>query len=152
MQVDFGAGLRHKEEVHLSLFPFIPDHTFETLDRWLSETAGSRGKRTVESILAEQLPMRVVKAVCHYYDHDTKHNQKETHTDLFRTGVGRMALRQLSRSSRRSLAKMLVQWPVPVIRSRGWNYAEVTGRGGATSGNQCIDDGIPQGTGALSCW
>jgi predicted Rossmann fold flavoprotein len=90
----------------------IPGETFETVERWLIESAGERPRVTVVNLLAERLPDRVAGALL-------RHVGLEPAT----------ALGQLSRDSRRSLVHGLTALPLPVVDHRGWNYAEVTAGG-----------------------
>jgi len=90
----------------------LPGETFETLEKWLIDLNSSVAKRSVVRVLSERLPQRVATALC---DH------LQINSDVT---VG-----QLSRDRRRSLVHALNQLPLPVVRDRGWNAAEVTAGG-----------------------
>ena len=107
---------------------FLPDETFESLDARLVALERALGNRSLESILTEHLPVRVVKVLCGVGEGQEEAKSKELE-EKERQGVGRIPIRQLSRSARRGLAKRLTEFPVPILRARGWNYAEVTAGG-----------------------
>jgi hypothetical protein len=88
-----------------------PDN-FETVERWLVDQASSRGRTSIAAVLATRLPERVAKAVIAHADIDAG-----------------LACAQLSRANRRTLVGFLTALPLPVLRHRGWNYAEVTAGG-----------------------
>jgi predicted flavoprotein YhiN len=49
---------------------------------------------------------------------------------LSHTGVdGAAQMAQLEREDRRTLVRLLTEWPVPAVDSRGYNYAEATAGG-----------------------
>ncbi len=91
---------------------FLPGRTFEQAQGWLIEAAAAWARRSVEKRLAEQLPQRVAQALCAY------------------AGIPRdQELGQLTREGRRKLVHVLTGLELPVVRDRGWNYAEVTAGG-----------------------
>ena len=55
---------------------------------------------------------------------------------------GGEALAHLSRDDRRRLAHALVEWPLPVVGSRGYNFAEATAGGVALDRDRSGDDGV----------
>ena len=71
-----------------------------------------RGRTSIASILATRLPERVARAVIVHGGIDPA-----------------VACAQLSRAYRRELVRLLTALPLPVLRHRGWNYAEVTAGG-----------------------
>jgi predicted Rossmann fold flavoprotein len=90
----------------------LPGDDFEAIERWLVDQAGSRGRTSIASILATRLPERVARAVIVHGGIDPA-----------------VACAQLSRANRRELVRLLTALPLPVVRHRGWNYAEVTAGG-----------------------
>lgn len=89
-----------------------PGERFEDVEaRWL-RAAAARPRATVRGTLAADLPDAVAGAVLRVL-----HIQAERH------------LADLTRDDRRRLAHALVEWPLPVTDTRGYNYAEVTAGG-----------------------
>ncbi len=108
---------------------FLTGESFEAVDRWLSHAANHTGGKTVASILLQRLPNRVVKALCTYIG--TLHEAQSDQNAGERTSdeLGSTGLSQLRRSQRRAITQVLTDLPLPVVRARGWNYAEVTAGG-----------------------
>jgi predicted Rossmann fold flavoprotein len=101
---------------------FSPDESFDAVDaRWAS-LARNRPRASLQSVLADLIPASAATAVLHQLNLDPT-----------------AALANLSRLARRRLAHALVEWPVPVTGSRGYNYAE------ATAGGVALDE-IDPGT------
>jgi predicted Rossmann fold flavoprotein len=90
----------------------LPDENSQTLEAWLIDLATTRAKASITSVLAARLPERVAKAIVSFAEIDPA------------TMCG-----QLSRAARRTLVGALTALPLPVVRHRGWNYAEVTAGG-----------------------
>jgi predicted Rossmann fold flavoprotein len=90
----------------------VPDETFETLDaRWLA-LARTQPRATIQTGLSSMIPGSLASVL------------------LERLGVaGDSTLAGLSREVRRQLVHALLEWPIPVIDSRGYSYAEVTAGG-----------------------
>lgn len=101
------AGAKPRMECNL-----LPTENFETVDRWLVEMAATRATLSVTSALATKLPERVAKAIVVHAGIDPA------------TVCG-----QLSRQARRALVLCLTALSLPIVRHRGWNYAEVTAGG-----------------------
>lgn len=91
---------------------FCPSWDFESLDRWWTRRAEERPKSTIRSVLAAFVPASVAAALL-----------RQLHIDATLT------LAYLSRVERRRLTLALVAWPLPVVDSRGYRYAEVTAGG-----------------------
>ena len=112
-------------ETTLSL-SFFPNQTFDEIDHWLSTSEPNSRRKSIVSLLSRQLPQRVATALCKYLE--TEYTsilpQQTTVTDLSSLSIG-----QLSRQSRRKLTHALTDLRLPVINSRGWNFAEVTAGG-----------------------
>ncbi len=91
---------------------FCPGASFDQVDaRWTS-LATERPKASVQSALSTIVPASVAEAML-----------TALHID------GTRELAHLTRDDRRRLAHGLVTWPLPVVGTRGYNYAEVTAGG-----------------------
>jgi predicted Rossmann fold flavoprotein len=91
---------------------FCPGKSFDTVERLWTEYAADRPKTSVQSVLSESMPASVASLL------------------LDRIGIDpRRTLAHLAREDRRRLAHALVEWPLPVIGTRGYNYAEATAGG-----------------------
>jgi len=113
---------------------FVPQEDFEAIDRWLAPKDKHARCKTVAITLAQRLPRRVVKALCAYVEaleqEKTKRMGKRTSTGPGGSrDTGGTVLSQLPRDTRRALTQALTGLPLPVVRSRGWNQAEVTAGG-----------------------
>jgi predicted Rossmann fold flavoprotein len=104
------AGLEQRE-VRLTL-NLIPGERFEDLDAVWMSTAAARPRSTVRSTLAADVPEAMAAAVL---------RALELAPDL--------PLASLTRDDRRRLVHALVEWPLQVVDTRGYNYAEVTAGG-----------------------
>lgn len=91
---------------------FRPGIGFEDAERLLIAQTEARPKLSAGKTLAQQVPERLAAALCRHCGIDPA------------TPAGR-----LSRESRRRLVHALTGLPLPVLRDRGWNYAEVTAGG-----------------------
>ncbi len=91
---------------------FRPDTTFEALERAWVSLAASRPRLTVQSALGYDMPDSMAAAMLEHLD----------------VAAG-MPLADLRREDRRRLVHALVEWPLPVVDSRGYNFAEVTAGG-----------------------
>jgi hypothetical protein len=85
---------------------FLPGETFESLDAALVGASKTNPHATIASVLRRRLPDRLIARLA---------------TD---TPLGRM-----SRDERRRIVRDLVGFTLPVIRDRGFDYAEVTAGG-----------------------
>jgi predicted Rossmann fold flavoprotein len=85
---------------------------FERTDARLMALARDRPKASMQTALSEWLPASVSSVLLSSLD---------IASDL--------ALGRLSREGRRRVAHALTEWPVPVVDTRGYNYAEVTAGG-----------------------
>jgi predicted Rossmann fold flavoprotein len=101
------SGKPARMECHL-----LPPDDFESLEKWLVEQASSCGRTSILGVLSTRLPERVARAII-------------IHAAIDPT----IACAQLSRAARRSLVGMMTALPLPILRHRGWNYAEVTAGG-----------------------
>jgi predicted Rossmann fold flavoprotein len=91
---------------------FLPGLTFESAESWLLGRARERARASLATVLGERLPAAVVRAT------------------TTACGIpGASTLSQLRREDRRLLIRALLEWPLPVVDSRGYNFAEVTAGG-----------------------
>ena len=87
----------------------IPEMNFESCEQWLIKQGA---KQSLQRVLASYLPSRVIELVCGHVG---------VNSDVM--------MGQLSKDSRRKLSHGLTALTLPVIKDRGWNYAEVTAGG-----------------------
>ena len=89
-----------------------PGETFESLEREWVESVRDRPRATTLSTLSSQLPASVASAV------------------LARLDIADdQILARLTREERRRLIHALLEWPLAVVDSRGYSYAEATAGG-----------------------
>jgi len=107
---------------------FSPGESFDQLDaRWAS-LAQSRPRASVQTVLAAMLPASAAAAI------------------LLHLGVdSSLSLAHLDRPLRRRLSHALVEWPLAVSGSRGYNYAE------ATAGGVALDEIDPATMASRRC-
>jgi predicted Rossmann fold flavoprotein len=99
----------HHARITLS---FVPGETFDSMDAQWTRMGVNHPRTSVQSALARVLPASLAAAI------------------LGRIGVpGDAALAHLRRADRRRLIHALVEWPLDVTGSRGYNYAEATAGG-----------------------
>lgn len=91
---------------------FCPGSAFDDLDRRWTTLAAERPKSAVRSALATFVPASVAAALLRRLQIDAT-----------------LALAHFPRDERRRLVKALIAWPLPVVGSRGYHYAEVTAGG-----------------------
>jgi predicted Rossmann fold flavoprotein len=91
---------------------FCPGETFDTIERRWTEALTARPKVSITTLLAEFVPASVAAAMIERLELDPSHH-----------------LAHLTREDRRAIVRALVEWPLPVTGSRGYNYAEVTAGG-----------------------
>ena len=117
------GGQRLQPKLFMS---FLPEQTFEEVDRWLAAPPNEAARKTVGATLSQRLPNRLVKMLCRYVE---TLNGKQFTNQSAGGPSGQLAstvLSQLPRPQRRMLTQALTDLPLPVIDTRGWNYAEVT--------------------------
>jgi len=85
---------------------------FELVDADWQQLARTSPRSSVQATLASMIPASVAAAFLRQLEID-----------------GRVALAHLSRDDRRRLVGALVEWPLPVVGSRGYTYAEATAGG-----------------------
>lgn len=89
-----------------------PGHTVDTIDRWLMARRDERPRAQVRTVLAGLLPA----AVAAVWTHAAGISDDES-------------MSHLTREQRRVLAHRLIEMPLRVHGSRGYNHAEVTAGG-----------------------
>ena len=91
---------------------FLPDLNREQARAWLLEQTRDHPRRTLVKTLAQRLPQRFAEALLQHLGCDSQ------------TSMG-----QLSRNTRDAVVASLTKFNFPIVRDRGWNYAEVTAGG-----------------------
>ena len=91
---------------------FFPGLQFEQIDRRLTKASTAQPRASLQSATAQWLPASVSEALLAHLALD-----------------GSIVLAQLSREDRRRLSHALVQLPLEITGSRGYNYAEATAGG-----------------------
>ena len=94
-----------------TLVSVCPRETFETLEAWLREQESSRPRALVTTVLAAKVPAAIAQAW----------------TSML--GIEDVTMSHLTRDDRRALIRALIELPLAVRDSRGYNYAEVTAGG-----------------------
>ncbi len=91
---------------------FLPGQTFEAVENRLLADTQARPRATAASLLSGLVPDRL------------------SNTLLAHAGIDRtVPLAHISREARRKLTHTLTALQLPILRDRGWNYAEVTAGG-----------------------
>jgi predicted Rossmann fold flavoprotein len=91
---------------------FCPGRTFEDLEQLWMATTSTQPKSSISSAVASHVPASVAAALL-----------ERLHIDPTRP------LAHVTRDERRALVHALVQWPLAVADSRGYNFAEATAGG-----------------------
>ncbi len=91
---------------------FLPGRTTDQARDWVLAQAAPNPRRSLMKMLAELLPERSAEALCRYVGADPQ-----------------QACAQVSRAIRDRLLTALTRFRFPVVRDRGWNFAEVTAGG-----------------------
>ena len=89
-----------------------PGERFDDVDASVRQRAVASPKASLHTTLAALVPASVAAAFLRQLDID-----------------GTVALAHLARDTRRRVSKALVEWPLPVIGTRGYTYAEATAGG-----------------------
>jgi hypothetical protein len=119
-------GQGQEAALFLNLFP---GQSFEDVDGWLTKTGTASGRQSLAGLLSERLPVRVAKTLCSYVEHTCTPSQGKDRNDEKLTDLGTTPIGELRRTTRRALTQALTNLLLPVIDSRGWNFAEVTAGG-----------------------
>jgi predicted Rossmann fold flavoprotein len=91
---------------------FLPGETFDRADRRLTDLSTAQPRTALHNALAQWLPASVAHTVLQHLAID-----------------GSTALARFPREDRRRLARAIVEWPLQITGSRGYNYAEATAGG-----------------------
>jgi hypothetical protein len=91
---------------------FLPGSSFEAVEREWIDAGSNRPRATARSFLASRLPETLALAILDRIDLPADRQ-----------------LSSLTRDDRRRLVHALVEWPLAVSDTRGYNYAEVTAGG-----------------------
>ena len=91
---------------------FCPGRQFDDLDDDWQSRARTSPRATVHATMAGLVPASVAAACLRRLDID-----------------GAVTLAHLARDDRRRIVRALVEWPLPVVGSRGYTYAEATAGG-----------------------
>ena len=109
---------------------FLPDETFESLDARLIDEARRNPRATIASVLKGRLPQRLLDRLAvggwrlageddgSFVSPPTANRQPPTGS-----------LATLTKDDRRRIVRALVETPLPIVRDRGFDYAEVTAGG-----------------------
>jgi predicted Rossmann fold flavoprotein len=119
-------GQGQKVELFLNCFP---GQSFDDIDGWLTKAGTTAGRQTLAGLLSERLPVRVAKTMCSFIEVACPLTPGEDKPEEKRTDFGTTPVGELRRSRRRALTQALTNLSLPVIGSRGWNFAEVTAGG-----------------------
>jgi len=107
---------------------FCPPASFDEVDRRLQQHTQNSPRATAQSLLARFVTASVASAILH------------------RIGVnGSHQAAQLEREERRRISHALVEWPLPIVATRGYNFAE------ATAGGVALDDIDPATMASRRC-
>ncbi len=89
-----------------------PGRTREAVEQWLTELGRTRPRLSLGKALGQQVPERLALALCRF------------------CGLAAdLVIGQLPRQARRQIVCVLTELTLPVVRDRGWNFAEVTAGG-----------------------
>jgi predicted Rossmann fold flavoprotein len=101
----------HEKQGGLLFANLLPDETFESLEAMLVEETRRNPRATVASVLRGWVPERLLTAITHP------------------VASIPVPLAKVSKEERRRIVRAFVEVPIPVIRDRGFDYAEVTADG-----------------------
>ncbi|WP_172834157.1 BaiN/RdsA family NAD(P)/FAD-dependent oxidoreductase [Nitrospira japonica] len=108
----FWTLARHQGQDAEIFANFLPDSRSEDIDQWLVEQTMQSSQRTVAKILSQRVPLRFAEEVGRHVGCDPSR-----------------LLAQCPRQDRLRLVDALSRLRLPIVRDRGWNYAEVTAGG-----------------------
>ena len=91
---------------------FVPDWDFKAAEQFWLDASRGRPRSAAGAALAAILPASMSAALAAHVGIDPA-----------------TSLAHLDRESRRRLSRAMTEWPVPVVDSRGYNYAEATAGG-----------------------
>ena len=104
---------------------FLPGTTLEGADRWLQGLAADRPRASLATLLATRLPASVADALVASIGADAAAHARSGRLQPARDRPAS----QLTREERLRAARALVEWPLAVTETRGYNYAEATAGG-----------------------
>ncbi|MBA2252341.1 MAG: aminoacetone oxidase family FAD-binding enzyme [Nitrospirales bacterium] len=91
---------------------FCPEEDFTQMNQWILKRAAEKPKLSIAKTLSQRFAERFAAALCRW------------------AGIDPLRpIAQLSQGQRRGLVHALTGFRLPVLRDRGWNYAEVTAGG-----------------------
>jgi predicted Rossmann fold flavoprotein len=105
------AAMLYNRSVTMSINMLRAD-SFDSADRRLMELAAAQPRAALHNAVANLIPARVAHALTERLALNSQ-----------------IPIGQLSRDARRKLVQALIDWPLPVRDSRGYQYAEVTAGG-----------------------
>jgi predicted Rossmann fold flavoprotein len=108
----FWTTARHQGHAAEVFANFLPDSSTEDVDRWFVEQAAQAPHRSIAKALSQRVPIRFAEEI-------SRHVGCEPLSPLA----------QCPRQDRLRLVDALTRFRLPVVRDRGWNYAEVTAGG-----------------------
>lgn len=91
---------------------FFPGWSHDQVRQWFMEQSQAHPRRSLAKLLAVRVPERCAEALCRHATCDPQ-----------------QAIAQLRRTDRERLLSCLTKFALPIERTRGWNYAEVTAGG-----------------------
>ena len=100
------------EDVQLHLNSLTQLST-QDVGQWLTHAASLPGRTTLSTLLAKRLPTRLATTLTHFLE----------------PALSDIPMNLLPKDARRKLVQTLTNLALPVIGSRGWNFAEVTAGG-----------------------
>jgi predicted Rossmann fold flavoprotein len=104
------AAQSQNAQLYLNCFP---NDSYNDMTNWLIQAAALPGRKTVQALLAEQLPNRVAIKLAQFLG----------------PVISDTPINLIPKKTRRALVHTLTNLELPVIGSRGWNFAEVTAGG-----------------------
>ncbi|HQU29699.1 MAG TPA: NAD(P)/FAD-dependent oxidoreductase, partial [Nitrospirales bacterium] len=100
------------KEVCLSLNCF-PQFSIRDIEQWIVQSTSQRGKKTIASLLSERLPARLALKIAEFQ----------------KPNISQLPVNLLNKEARSKLILSLTNLRLPILGSRGWNFAEVTAGG-----------------------
>ncbi len=107
----------------------LPELDKNDLEQWFTHAGTLPGRKTVSTVLATRLPQRMVQYLCEAAEITCTLRQNHPAGPSPRSPLTHTPINSLPRQARRDLINAFTQLPLPIIRSRGWNFAEVTAGG-----------------------
>ena len=118
----------------------LPGEDFAAVEKWFVEQASRQPRASVARVLAQRLPGRLAEAVVseavgERVEPSIQKQTRSPHPGLLpggEGGRGRLAsvhMNQFSREQRRAIVHAITALPLPVVRDRGYLFAEVTAGG-----------------------